>query len=183
MNLKKNMVVKMKVKTIKLPTPKFAKGKITMRFKVYEVVILINTTRCLSEFIRVLHKNKLKYNGGYNIEDINKLKSRLEKSIECYNLNNIFALLKYKHYTLTIKEHNILQNSLCLSIGLQDKYRAFDEFIFSEIKRLHKRFEHTFNRVFAGYKAKGYILNTAEIEKWRKRGIHHEPEKMISRIE
>lgn len=152
-----------------------------MGFYIYQVVILLNTLEVLKILEEMLNKNNKTLQP---IQKIMAMHDRLEKSIEDYNLRNEYALARRKNYYLTTSEWNILQASLCCSIGFHENYGKdlFSDDMFSEIKKLHKRFECNLNRIIGGLKSRGYKINMEKLEEYKSRIIDHDPSKAIQKL-
>jgi len=69
-------------------------------------------------------------------------------------------LVKRKMLTLTMMEWKVLQNSLCVTIGMKEKgLLDISEGVMEEVKRLHRRFELFPVRIRAAYRGLGYRID------------------------
>jgi len=133
----------------------------SISFKIYELLMMRRCLDNLEIFEIILNKQ------GETLESVENIKTerlKLDKILDNYNLQNPYALVKKRRMTLKIGEWKVLQNGLCVTIGMQQgikegifpKELQFSEDLLKVVKKLHRRFELFPVRILAGLKAKGY---------------------------
>jgi len=89
-------------------------------------------------------------------------------------------LVKRKMLTLTMMEWKVLQNSLCVTIGMKEKgLLDISEGVMEKVRRLHRRFELFPVRIIAAYKGLGYRVDAKKARELIESYKSHDPENAI----
>jgi len=152
-------------------------------FKIYELEVM---RQCL-DYLEGIEMALNRINRTLvSLDDIKNMQTRLADVLIEWNLRNPSALNRTKSLILTVTEWIVLQNGLCLTIGLSldevgKVLKSREEFM-KVVKHLHRRFELFPVRIAAGLKASGYKLNEGEVERLKRDYRTHDSEIAITML-
>lgn len=144
-------------------------------FRIFELIIFKQCLENLRQLEQIINK-KLKLS-IQPLEEIEKMQGRIDEILEYYNLRNRYALERSRNITITPQEWKTLQNSLCITIGMEkEKEIEISPEILTHIKHMHRRFELFPIRISAGLKSRGKKINEEELARLSKWYKTHESE-------